>query len=545
MPLEIANTIDQLVATNPETNDPNSQGDDHIRMIKRVTKNTWVNITGVVTATTAQLNELGNTQNTVAQHALNKADKTTTITAGNGLTGTGTLANNITFNIGASNGISVFADSVGVAAGTGLIANSTGLHIAAGAGFIANNTLIAIGTGDGIVASANAVHVDAKNGLVANSTGLFVGQGDGITSGNTSVSVDGTVARRNANNSFVGTQTFGGETVSTSLNAYRIAAGNTSVLHRYDGSNYYLLFANTTTGGYNSLRPLSINYTNGLVSFNNGISFSTASGNGAGITSLDATELTGTINDARISTGIARSAISISAGNGLSGGGNLTANRSFAVGAGSGITVGSTSVSVDAGNGLTANSTGVHIVPRAGLSANSSGLYINTGNGLTANTTHIFINAGNAGSGLNANSSGLAVDFAEVTPTGRTITAGNGLSGGGSFTANRTITLGTPSSITATSNNQVTATSHTHYISEGTIRTLIADGLAGVIGTYAFATNYSGSGKVFGATVAGNAISPAGESDGDRANDGTLTGTWRCMGHSPNNEWNTLWLRIA
>lgn len=45
-----------------------------------------------------------------------------------------------------------------------------------------------------------------------------------------------------------------------------------------------------------------------------------------------------------------------------------------------------------------------------------------------------------------------------------TIIAGNGLTGGGNMTANRTVALGTPSQITASSTNSVTATSHTHAI---------------------------------------------------------------------------------
>ncbi|MBQ9600578.1 MAG: tail fiber protein, partial [Neisseriaceae bacterium] len=45
-----------------------------------------------------------------------------------------------------------------------------------------------------------------------------------------------------------------------------------------------------------------------------------------------------------------------------------------------------------------------------------------------------------------------------------TLTAGNGLTGGGNLTANRTFALGTPSSITASTTNSVTADSHTHEV---------------------------------------------------------------------------------
>lgn len=46
----------------------------------------------------------------------------------------------------------------------------------------------------------------------------------------------------------------------------------------------------------------------------------------------------------------------------------------------------------------------------------------------------------------------------------RTLTAGNGLSGGGTLGADRTFTLGTPGSITGSSTNAVTTTSHTHAL---------------------------------------------------------------------------------
>lgn len=55
-------------------------------------------------------------------------------------------------------------------------------------------------------------------------------------------------------------------------------------------------------------------------------------------------------------------------------------------------------------------------------------------------------------------------DALGVTPEARTITAGNGLTGGGDLSANRTLTLGTPSSITNSTTNSVTSTSHTHAL---------------------------------------------------------------------------------
>lgn len=58
MALETGQFINQLVITNPDGLDPKNQGDDHLRLLKRVLKNTFSKITGEVTATHTQLNQL-------------------------------------------------------------------------------------------------------------------------------------------------------------------------------------------------------------------------------------------------------------------------------------------------------------------------------------------------------------------------------------------------------------------------------------------------------------------------------------------------------
>ncbi len=55
-----------------------------------------------------------------------------------------------------------------------------------------------------------------------------------------------------------------------------------------------------------------------------------------------------------------------------------------------------------------------------------------------------------------------------VVPVERTITAGNGLTGGGALSMNRTISLGTPGTLSGATSNNVTTTSHTHRISVAT-----------------------------------------------------------------------------
>ena len=55
-------------------------------------------------------------------------------------------------------------------------------------------------------------------------------------------------------------------------------------------------------------------------------------------------------------------------------------------------------------------------------------------------------------------------DPSSKADTSRSISAGNGLIGGGNLTSNRTISLGTPGTITATSTNSVSDSSHTHSL---------------------------------------------------------------------------------
>ena len=58
MSLENANYISQLVLTNPTPTDPKSQGDDHLRLIKKATQQSFPNVDGPVILTPDQFNAL-------------------------------------------------------------------------------------------------------------------------------------------------------------------------------------------------------------------------------------------------------------------------------------------------------------------------------------------------------------------------------------------------------------------------------------------------------------------------------------------------------
>lgn len=90
------------------------------------------------------------------------------------------------------------------------------------------------------------------------------------------------------------------------------------------------------------------------------------------------------------------------------------------------------------------------------------------------------------------------------------------------------------------------------------VLTATAGASAGAIGTYAFAINISLTSVPFGSTIAGSSLKPAamGLVDNPDAaagyNTGTLSGTWRAMGHGSSFAYGstthnavTLWLRVS
>jgi hypothetical protein len=95
-------------------------------------------------------------------------------------------------------------------------------------------------------------------------------------------------------------------------------------------------------------------------------------------------------------------------------------------------------------------------------------------------------------------------------PTGRTVTAGNGLSGGGDLSANITVTMGTPGSCSTSTSNAVTETSHTHAIT----------GVAAASHTHSYAPIPTSSTLPVG-TLAFLAFTPG---TADVANNGTTSG---------------------
>lgn len=70
-----------------------------------------------------------------------------------------------------------------------------------------------------------------------------------------------------------GAKEFTSEVISTSANGFRIAYGNYGLILRNDGANSFVMLTNSgdSSGTYNSLRPVTINNSNGYATIGNGL----------------------------------------------------------------------------------------------------------------------------------------------------------------------------------------------------------------------------------------------------------------------------------
>jgi hypothetical protein len=124
--------------------------------------------------------------------------------------------------------------------------------------------------------------------------------------------------------------------------------------------------------------------------------------------------------------------------------------------------------------------------------------------------------------------------------SGTSITAGNGLAGGGSLAATRTLTLGTPSDITNSTTNSVTGTSHTHALGfiaaevyTGTSSTNTSFPIGTVLAMAQNGSNPARQAAVIPCLYSTNAYVQSGYSGAGTA----LSGTWRVRGIVASSDW--------
>lgn len=135
---------------------------------------------------------------------------------------------------------------------------------------------------------------------------------------------------------------------------------------------------------------------------------------------------------------IDHTAVTLTAGAGLTGGGDISSSRSFDVGAGTGITVNANDVALDTSHVRNVDHSAVTLTAGAGL----------TGGGTIESSRTFDVGAG---TGITVNANDVALDTAHarnVDHSGVTLTAGAGLTGGGDISASRSFAVGAGTGIT-------------------------------------------------------------------------------------------------
>lgn len=254
-----------------------------------------------------------------------------------------------------------------------------------------------------------------------------------------------------------------------------------------------IVMTDTTAGSYNTKMAVNANnvyfqkQADGVTTWTTFMQFemdtTNAYINGAQVLTND--NFTTNYLNGRIGYVPANSTNSIVAGNGMSGGGTYAASRTLTLGTPSTITNATTNsvsttshtheISLSSGDingflGYTAANAANSIVAGNGMSGGgtigaSRTLTLGTPGGITGSTTNSVSTTSHTHA-ITLNTADIE-GFLNYVPARNTtsVAAGDGLTGGGTLGANRTITMGTPSSITNSTGNSVTGTSHTHALS--------------------------------------------------------------------------------
>ncbi len=283
-------------------------------------------------------------------------------------------------------------------------------------GFVANehidHTAVSVTAGTGLTGG----------GTIASTRTLNVIGGDGITANANDIEVDNTVIRTTGNQSMAGTKTFTGSLVVPTLTAPSNPSGNAYVSGDSGGSTKAAstAYVEAAIDALVGSAPGTLDTLNELsAALNDDADI------GANVVS----------NTTRIST---LEGVTLTAGTGLSGGGTLASDRTF--------TTNDSEIVHDNLSGFVANEhidhSGVTLTAGAGLTG---------GGDITASRTFNVV----GGTGITVNANSIETNDSEIDihalsgyvanehidHTAVTLTAGNGLSGGGDISASRTFAL--------------------------------------------------------------------------------------------------------
>tara|TARA_R110002050_G_scaffold168478_6_gene299857 strand:- start:20385 stop:22226 length:1842 start_codon:yes stop_codon:yes gene_type:complete len=282
-------------------------------------------------------------------------------------------AANTTFVLGTGDG-TTYAQTI-VFDGDGFVSNSSGIHLELDGGTLLNGS-------SGLSVNAAALNHDLLNGYVANEhidhSSVSTIAGNGLTGGGT-LEANRTLAINSGDSITIANST--GLHVNTG--AIDITSLNNFVANKYiDHTSVTMTAGAGMTGG----GAINTTRTFNVVADDTSIVV-TADGISVNAQVIDHTTLSGY----DVNENIDHTGVTMTAGGGLSGGGTIASTRTFAVGAGDGMTVNADDVAVKPGTGIASNSTGVHFLAGLGLGANSTTVKVLAGTGVVSNTSGVHI----------------------------------------------------------------------------------------------------------------------------------------------------------
>ena len=185
---------------------------------------------------------------------------------------------------------------------------------------------------------------------------------------------------------------------------------------------------------------------------------------------------------------IDHSSVTITAGSGLTGGGDITSTRTLAVGAGTGVTVNANDVAIGQAVAASSTPTFAGLTLTGNLISDSiiSGSRIATTGQITGSTISASVVQATQGT-INHDSLAGFVANEHINHTSVDITAGAGLTGGGDISSTRTLAVGAGTGITVNANDvaigQAVSTTSNVLFANITGSIISGSSLLGVVGT--------------------------------------------------------------